>query len=237
MSDVLNLTHKNFGGYIKMGDFIAVLNILSFIRKSSDSMIKFHLPESELQKKEHVIKFKNFLNNHTNFFSEIPGVRNYEMNWEIWGFRKKYGEHVIIDNPHTQEKKICIFPLLNASYNTQRNWPLGILEKNIKKFSMPEYDMFKRIICIEDAGLINDIDIKNFSISTNFEDNLFHAMTCSHYVGGDTGFSHFTSVLSDTKDLVYYYSKGLHGTWESSFTSPFYTGKKGKMEYYEHSVI
>ena len=46
---ILNCDETNFGGYPKMGDLIAVLNIFQYIRDiNNNQTIKFYLPDEAL---------------------------------------------------------------------------------------------------------------------------------------------------------------------------------------------
>lgn len=225
---ILNCNEKSFGGRLKIGDLIAVLNIFQVFRNNAnDQNIKFYLPDSAIQPRDYVLKFKNFLNTKVDFFSETEGNENLLGSFEIWTYRHQVGEHVKIKNSSTIENKICVFPLIDAEYNTTRNWPDSVLKKIINEYSGNEFESHKKIIGIKNPKLLKGIDIKNFEVSSDLQTNLEHIMTCSHYVGGDTGLSHFASVLDDNKILNYYYYDGLHGTWDSNFTAPFYV-KSGR---------
>lgn len=221
---------------------IAMLNIFSYKRKEyNDPSIKFHLPDSAIFGNEHssyeyIRKFKKVLEKYTDFFSSTEGTEHLNGAWEIWSFREKNGEHITIENPIPIVKKVCIFPVLSVEYNPQRVWPNEILNNIIEEYSSKEYHYYKKIIGIDavNVPLLKDVDIKSFRLSTNFNDNINHILSCSHYIGGDTGLSHFASVLNDEKKLHYYYCKGLHGTWRSEFTAPFHLGLgKGTFHLYE----
>lgn len=232
---VINCTQKNFGGYPKMGDSIAVLNIFQYIRDiNNNPNIKFYLPDDEMYGYDYVLQFKRFLEKRTDFFSNIKGEYDMIGSYELWSFREHNGELVKINNPEPQQKKVCVFPLLDANYDNQRNWPEKVLRDVIQKFSKTDYDDYEKILCIKDDHLLTEIDTKKFQISTNFDDNINHILTCEYYVGGATGLSLFASVLSNlNRKIECYYHKGLHGTWRSEFTAPFYmTGKNRTMNYY-----
>lgn len=237
---VLNCDEHTFGGFLKMGDIIAALNVLSYVRKiKNDSTIKLYIPDSAMfgHEHEHLIyirQFKRFLSEMTDYFSDVAGHEMMWGRWEIWSFRELQGEHIKIKNNVKLEKKICIFPLLDANYNNQRNWPTHVTQNIIDEYSASEYSGYEKIIGIKHESLLHGIDIKDFKISTDFNSNLEHLLSCSHYCGGDTGLSHFVSVLDDAKILNYYYNKGLHGTWRSEFTAPFRLSEgRGKLNFYE----
>jgi len=60
-------------------------------------------------------------------------------------------------------------------------------------------------------------------------------MECEYYIGGATGLSLFVSVLEgDNKKKEYHYHDGLHGSWPSKFSAPFYTDEGNKyVNYYK----
>lgn len=229
---IINCNEKNFGGYPKMGDLIAVLNIFQHIRNvNNNQTIKFYLPDDALYGYDYVIKFKKILESRTDYFSTTPGNMTLEGSYEVWSFREHVGEHIRISNDEPLMKKICIFPILDANYDNQRNWPIQIFQQIINEYADSIYDGYERLICCKDipAG----IDTKNFTVSTNFDDNIKHILTCEYYIGGATGLSLFNSVLENSyRKSIYYYHYDLHGGWESVFTSPFYIKNKGKLNFY-----
>lgn len=232
---IINITGNDFGGKPKMGDMIGILNVLQYMRnKNNNQKIKFYIHDSEIQQgKEYVKLFKDFLIKYTDYLSDVKGTLNFEGFVEIWGFRELNGEYVLIKNNEEIKNKICIFPLLDAEYNGERNWSKELLQEIINDFAT--YDDYEKYICIADNHYLRDIDIKDFNVSLNFIDNINHIINCKYYVGGDTGFSHFVSVLDNVKRFTkYYYYDGNHGGWRSSFTSPFYTNMgKEKIIYYK----
>ena len=127
----------------------------------------------------------------------------------------------------------CIFPLIDAEYNYERNWTNKLLQKIIDGFTDEKYNGYEKIICIKNE-LDKSINVFDFIISNDFETNLNHLLECEYFVGGDTGTSHFVGALNNDKQkLTFYYNNGNHGSWESNFTKPFYSNKPNvKMEYY-----
>lgn len=229
---ILTCDEKNFGGYPKMGDLIAVLNIFQHIRNiNNNQTIKFYLPDDVLFGHDYVKKFKTILENKTDYFSTVSGNIKLEGSYELWSFREHHGEHIKISNNAPLMKKICIFPLLDANYDNQRNWPQSIFQQIIDEYADSRYDGYERLICCK--HIPDNIDIKNFTFSTNFDDNINHILTCEYYIGGATGLSLFNSVLENSfKKSIYYYHHGMHGGWESVFSSPFYIKNKGKLNFY-----
>ena len=79
------------------------------------------------------------------------------------------------------------------------------------------YNEYEKLICIRFP--VDGINLREFKYSHDFIDNVNHITECSHYVGGDTGMSHFVSVLDepDRKINYYYNGEGLLAT------TPFYS--------------
>lgn len=235
---VLNITGEQFGGKLKMGDLIAVLNILQYTRNTTGSpLLQFYIPDSELQPgREYVKLFKDYLIANTNYISDTPGDTQYNgYGIEIWSFRKHNGEFVSITNNAEMQNKICIFPLLAADYNYERIWPLTTLQSIIDEYTVG-YDNYEKIICTV-VEIPPSINLHNFKISTDLIENLNHIQTCKYYIGGDTGLSHFASALNNPKQIKqYYYYSGNHGSWQSDFTSPFYINNTTNFLHYYDTI-
>jgi hypothetical protein len=233
---VININAYNFGGLLKMGDLIAVLNIIEHIRIANNNQnIKFYIPDTALQNRKYVKQFKEFVSNHCDYISNDVGNYEYDgKDIEIWGVGKING-HVININKNLPElkKKICIFPLIDAEYNYERNWTNELLQRIIDEYTNPNYNTYEKIICIKNK-IDKSINVYDFLVSNNFETNLNHLLECEYFVGGDTGTSHFVGALNNNEQkLTFYYNNGNHGIWESSFTTPFYSNKPNvKIIYY-----
>jgi hypothetical protein len=230
---IFNITKDTFGGKMKMGDIIASLNILEFLKEERSENIKYYLPDEVIQDKDHVRKFRDFLIIHSNYISEFPGDTIFPYGpYEIWSFREFNGEKVFIKPSLPIENYICIFPLIDATYNTERNWSHKLLQSVIDEYDV--YENYHKVICIH-GDIPENINTRNFIISKDFNDNINYAIRCKYYIGGDTGFSHFVSTLkSEEKYCKYLYSKGQHGGWRSEFTCPFYINENNnKLEFYE----
>lgn len=218
---VINITGEHFGGKPKMGDIIAILNVLQYMRNiNNNQTLKFYLPDCELQPNKNYVKiFKDFLIQYSDYLCSEPGNYTFSGSVEIWSFREHNGDFVSIDNQSTIQKKICIFPLLDAAYNEERNWPSHVFQKIID-----EYDKFmdyEKIICTI-TEIPQNVNIKSFSVNSNILENLHHILSCEYFIGGDTGMSHFSSSLNNKNQKKhYYYHNGYHGGWRSIFTSPF----------------
>jgi hypothetical protein len=233
---VLNCTHQNFQGFPKMGDLIAVLNVFQYIRDiNNNQTIKFYLPDDQLHGYDYVKFFKKYLSEKTDYFSETPGEIDLEGRTELWSFRERHGEFVKITNTSALEKKICLFPLLDAKYDIERNWSLPLLQQIIDEFSDKKYDEYSKILCCK--TLPKKIDLKKFVVSYDFHDNINHINTAEYFIGGATGLSLYNSVLDDNKKSLYYYNHTLHGSWASVFCSPFYIKEKGQMAFYENDKV
>jgi len=233
---VINIKGQQFGGLLKMGDLIATLNVLQYMRNSNNNQsIKFYMSDSELQpNKDYVKLFKDFLLDYSNYLSPIPGDYEFEGFVELWGFRELTGEFIQIENKEELKKKICIFPLLDANYNTERTWTNELFQEIIDSFYVDDYINYEKYICTMNK-LPLSIDIKDFKVNLNFIENLNHLIECEYYVGGDTGMSHFVSVLNNpSRKMSYYYNEGYHGGWRSIFTAPFYINiGKAQMNFFK----
>jgi hypothetical protein len=220
---VINIRGEQFGGLLKMGDLIATLNVLAYMRNANKNPnIKFYIPNEVLQpKKDYVITFRDFLIDYSDYISTCPGSFDFDGFVEIWSFRELYDSIIRIDDSKELNKKICIFPLIDASYNGERNWSNEFIQNRINEFSTPKFYEYEKIICIKD-NLPEVIDVKEFNISHDFKTNLNHLLDCEYFIGGDTGTSHLVSIFDNpNKKLKFYYNFGYHGGWLSSFTKPF----------------
>jgi ADP-heptose:LPS heptosyltransferase len=63
------------------------------------------------------------------------------------------------------------------------------------------------------------MNLKDFEISNDFMTNVEHILSCEIYVGGDTGMSHFASVLNNGPKISYYSPRS------SDLFVPFYKDK------------
>lgn len=206
------------------GDLIAICNIIEWMRKRDNNpSIQFYLPHV-LNKDDYIHKFYNFLCNNTDYLSVTRGDKTLPFhNIGVWDFRSVIGDNVIIKNNKQQQKKVVIFPLYDGSYNTQRNWPKEELDR-ILNDCREKYSNYEKIICCKDIPPEGLIDTNGYKFSTDFMDNINHIMTCEVFYAGDTGVSHFASVLEPgPKELNYVYSPRclIH-------TIPFYCISKGK---------
>lgn len=211
------------------GDLIAICNIIEWMRKrNNDSSIQFYLPHV-LNKDDYIHKFYDFLCNNTDYLSVTRGDKTLSFhNIGVWDFRDIIGDHVVIKNNRKQEKKIVVFPVYDAQYNVQRNWSIEVL-KRIMEDCRKQYPNHEKYICAKEqppAGLINTDE---FKVSTDFITNIEHIMSSEVFYGGDTGVSHFASVLDKGPELNYIYSSRclIH-------TLPFYflSKRKGNLKTY-----
>jgi len=86
---------------------------------------------------------------------------------------------------------IVFAPLINAKYNTPRN-----MDKNfVNEFSNILYENFKNnlFIIIEDDDLIQNKQIQTIK-SKDLYDLFYFISKAKVFIGGDTGFSHFSAV-------------------------------------------
>ena len=220
---IINIEGHQFGSLLKMGDLIATLNVLAYMRQvNNNSNIKFYVPDEALQpNKEYVRIFRDFLIEHTDYISTHPGQFDFEGFVEIWSFREANDSIIHVEDNTELKKKICIFPLIDAEYNGERNWSNEFIQDRIDEFSTQQFNGYEKFICIKD-NLSEVIDVKGFTICHDFKENLNHLLDCEYFIGGDTGTSHLVSIFDNpNKKLKFYYSYGYHGGWLSSFTKPF----------------
>ena len=227
MGEVFNINYSHFNT-LRNGDLIGVCNIIEYLRKKHNKRIKFFIGDDALHHSDYCLKFRKFLIENTDYLSGVPGDQPLMTKFNpisVWCMRGSVGDHVRIDIPRIRTTKICIFPIFDAPYNVYRNWNMELTQEIIDRFSEPEYDEYEKVFC----SLYDPVNInkREFAFSVDFLDNINHILTCSHYVGGDTGMSHFAGALDDGPSLHYYmYSKG------ETFTLPFHFTRKGEMNLY-----
>jgi len=216
---IINIPLGTFGGPLRNGDMIGVANVVEHLRLQ-DPSISFYLMPDAVSNTEYCQKFYRFLLDNTDYFSEVSGdkITSWK-NINIWDYRGISGDLVKIKNFKKKEKKIVIFPLLNAEYNHYRNWPIKLLEELIRKYNSDMYFDYRKVICTED-----NITVEGWEVSKDFMTNIDHIMTSEIFVGGDTGTSHFVGALFDGPDEIFYYYSG-HGLIH---TTPFYALSHGK---------
>jgi len=220
---IININGETFGGAVRVGDLVAVLNVIQFLRKSyNNDNIKFYMGVGSINSASHCQQFYQFLTKQTDCFSEVPGIDAPWKRVNLWDFRDISGDVVCIKNELVLQKKVVVFPLFDAPYNNYRNWPLPVYQNILKRIDL-DYPEHEKVICIN--SISPEMVPVNFSISTDYMKNIEHIMTAQVYIGGDTGFSHFAAVLNRGPELIYYSSsRGL------VHTLPFYL-MKGKGEY------
>jgi hypothetical protein len=224
---IINIRKGVFGDCIRNGDLIAVANVVEHLRKvNNNPNIRFWIDPSATSSERYVQDFHSFLIGMTDYFSTFEGQE--ELPWQkvnLWDFRDISGDLVKIPNNKETKKKIVIFPLRDAPYNTYRNWPTHVFSQIIDKYSSDEYNEYERIICSKDGYSTNE----KWKVSSDIVENLTHIMESEIFVGGDTGTTHFAFALDrPPKELLYYNSsRGL------VHTLPFYLlSGKGKMATY-----
>ncbi len=205
---IINIEPWTFGGPMRNGDLIALLNFIVHLQKE-DANIKIHVPNRSIQTSEYVIKFRDWLEDNTHFLSKEPGTHFFsERDVNLWDYRSVTGDLLELNFNKTIENKICIFPVIDAPYNVYRNWSIEMINGIIDHYMKPEYEGYTKILGMQNID--NRINQQDFVVSTDFIQNIEHIITCSHFVGGDTGTSHFAAVLPVKEKLNYYYgSVGL----------------------------
>lgn len=220
---IINIGPDTFGGAVRVGDLVAVINVIQFLRKLHDTDVKFYMGAGSINSATHCQQFYEFLKKQTDCFSDAPGMDAPWNRINLWDFRDISGDLVSIPNNLPVQKKVVVFPLFDAPYNTYRNWTLPVFGYVLERVRQ-DYPDHEKVICINHIS--PEMVPIDFSISTNYLDNINHIMTTDVYIGGDTGFSHFAAALDrGPRELIYYSSsRGL------VHTLPFYL-LKGKGEY------
>lgn len=236
---------------LRAGDLIALANFLEYIRKEvNDPEIRMWIPRESLRDVNHVYVMQNYFLDHTDYFVPKPATDDEVVNVHthpgtdvtypdlinLWNIRKDVTvikqtvltipDAVQITNPLPRKQKLVIAPLVDAEYNTDRNWSRGFLQSLIARhgslFNYPDG------MIIAAKEVIPDINPGQFTYCFNYRKNLDHIVECSTYVGGDTGLSHFCGALKDHPPIVQYlYPKTTYGT-----TNPFHWMTTGGMVYY-----
>ena len=232
MTTIINIEPGTFGGPLRNGDMIGVANVVEYLRKiKKDPTIKFHIKNAwpqGISSEKYCQDFHSWMIAMTDYFSAFEGEQS--LPWRrvnLWDFRDISGDLVKIPNNTPMKKKIVVFPLFDAPYNTYRNWPNILFEDIIDKYNTNEYDDYEKIICVKDRH--NRPDYRKWKYSHDFMENIQHILEAEIFVGGDTGTSHFAWALDrGPAELIYYNSsRGL------VHTLPFYlTQGKGKLNTY-----
>jgi hypothetical protein len=212
---IITIHENNFGGRLRNGDIVAVLNFIEHMSVRDGIKYKVYFPDNAIQNDEYIHEFRQWLHENTDYVS-LDGESIYLdfNNLNLWDARSITGD-VLKLKIGEMKKKICIFPLLDGAYNYYRNWTVDMVNQFITHYMKPEYDEYEKYICINKPY---DIDLKGFEYSHDFVDNLNHLVECSHYVGGDTGMSHLVSVLDEPDRTINYY----YGSVGIIHTTPFY---------------
>jgi hypothetical protein len=221
---ILNIKQTCFS-IIRNGDMIGLANIVEHLRqRDHNPQIKFFIEAGAIHQTDYCRKFKAFLEINTNYFSTIPGRETCNaIAVSIWDYRIGVGDLVQMPNTRAKQKKICIFPVFDAPYNLYRNWSLAQTQMIIDRFSTNEYSNHQKYFCAITQPQLN---YRDFLLSSDFMTNVEHIMTCDPYIGGDTGMTHFASILAPGPRVVYYgSSKSIRNTL------PFHH-PKAEMNYY-----
>lgn len=225
---ILNIRPGTFGGPARAGDIVAICNVIQHLRNNNPEL-KFHMLPGTIHESQHCQLFFKYMVDNTNYFCEEPG--SHLLSWNrvnVWDYRAISGDLVFIPNEEKVINKVVIFPLFDAPYNGYRNWPKEIFYQKIEKY-FDNYSEWERVICIADEKLLPPGDYNNYTISTNFLENLQHIKTCRRFIGGETGSSMFASALVGGPESLRYVLSNrclIH-------TMPFHLlDGKGKIEQY-----
>lgn len=222
---IYNVSRGTFGDTLRMGDLIAVANVIEHFRTlEKNSEIKFYIEKQYIQPIFYCYEFYDWLVVNTNYFSAIPGEQYLPWrNVNLWDYRDISGDLVTIENKFVTRDKVVVCPVYNAKYNVYRNWPTSILNDIVEQ-CVKQYPKYEKVLLTPD-----DIQIEGFVTSKRLTDNLEHIMTSKVYIGGDTGLSHFTGALNRGPEPIYWVSsRGLIHTTPINW----HTKKKGTLRTY-----
>lgn len=217
---IVNVTADNFGGPMRNGDLIALCNLIQGLRNVNNSNnIQFHVPDSAIQPYDYVRIMRDWIIDNTDYLTRTPGTESISKNQvNLWDQRCMYGDVVQFDSKLEQKQKIVIVPVLDAGYNTYRNWSDQMLHHICKYYSGHIFNNYEKLVL---THLNTPVDLCGFKQSSDFSENLVHIQECAMYVGGDTGLSHFMSAFVNSPEAGINYFYGAHGLLH---TNPFYSG-------------
>jgi hypothetical protein len=235
---------------LRMGDLIAACNFLEYARQYSGShYLKMYIPSTAINGKPHCFKMAEWLFKNTDYLSDklenpvdiqVPQWTDatYPDLINLWNIRKDVltrkqfvldiPDLVRLPGPHRKKRKIVLAPLIDADYNQDRNWTVEYTQKIVNRFNYYAESIFPTEMIIASKDVIQGLDVKAFTYSHDFEQNLEHVLECECYIGGDTGMSHFAGALMPGPvNCFYHYPKSTYGT-----TNPFHWKIQGNMTYY-----
>lgn len=234
---------------LRMGDLIAACNFLEYTRQySGNHDLRLYIPPTAINGKTHCFQMAEWLCKNTDYLSDklenpvdiqVPQWTDatYPDLINLWNIRIDVldRKQSVLDIPDVVKlpglpfkRKIVLAPLTDADYNHDRNWTLNYTQKIVDRFNHYSESLITTEMIIASKDIISGLDIKGFTYSHDFEQNLEHIRECECYIGGDTGLSHFAGALMPGPvNRFYHYPKSTYGT-----TNPFYWKTKGHMTYY-----
>ena len=217
---IINIQQKDFGGRIRSGDILGICNLLEHLRITDNSKdIKFYLSDDAIQESSDVKFSREFLKEHTDYFSDVPGDQYFQFErFNIWDYRSVSGDLVKVDNSkYDKEDTICIFPLFDAPYNIYRNWNESLTNTLIDYYKTNFKE--KIIICAhEDQKTFIETTFPGLEYSYDYGQNVKHLISCKYFSGGDTGTSHLAaSLINRPKCLFLYSAEGLFHSFPLNF--------------------
>lgn len=246
MQRSIRVYDRLFGGKLKAGDIIGSCNFLEHIRKESyEPDLQLYLPDNVIYPQSHCITMKNFVMDHTDYITDqpnnlielsvIPGTDpTYSDMYNIWNIRKDvlYRRQNIFDiddcikiPTSSMEDIIVVVPLMDASYNYERNWDLNYTQDVLDEYFECGDDNTQFILVSKNE--IPYLNLHSFQYCHDYRQSLEYIRKCRIYVGGDTGLSHAAGAIDDDKTRFYHYSKHTYGS-----TNPVNWIKNGTMVYY-----
>lgn len=226
-ASILDIRQSDFQT-IRCGDMIAVINVIEHLRRRDDRPdLQFHLLGNAMHHPPYVRQFHDFLAGVTDYLStEASGQHISGGRISVWDYRCEVGDQVTIRNPYETTRKVAIFPLLDARYNQYRNWPSDVFAEILDQYR--DYDG-ERVICMANRMMAGadapPLIFPGYTLSHDFADNLYHALSAEVFVGGDTGFSHLVGSLDRGPCPIYYY----HGTESEIRSLPLGYQRRGRI--------
>ena len=237
---VWNVPKRCHDGPVRMGDLTFLLYRLEYERRRCTTHhLKFYIPDENIFTHEHWgnvngdfrLLYKHWLEQRTDYFSAVPGEEDCPVVLSWWGMLRDLKDLVAIKNPEPLQRKIVIFPVVDAKYDQERNWPNRVFDDILREYS--QYQDYERVICC--AHDLPTMHLYNFTISKDFHANLQHILECEIFVGGASGFTILAGALDrPERRMEFYYAEGYHGGWTSDNSLPLTS--RGRPVFYQRLV-
>lgn len=218
-----------FGSTVRFGDFVMISNLLFIVKINLVKYFNYLTHDNFFYKFNNKgnIKlnnfnrllglFKNLYDNDVNINKQKYSIYNFNQvlpKGNLWFYKCYFdnsdyrlsNEYKMIEpniNVNNIKKNVVyILPVLNKTYNVERNWNIEMLKGIINNISK---DIKIKIISIDNYKLSNTNEniLKQlrsdiiFLKTVNWYDIINGiSLTCKEFIGGDCGMMHFVSALS-----------------------------------------